>query len=138
MKDTKELQCEVRIPEATKEEIEFNRRMLAEWFADDIIKYQRLGGDMDNLTAQNVYNLIDKGIPPKPINYKEEDFIEEHKADSDDKLLELYNSVKAELGDLMISYCHQKYKVKNKEFNKLPKDIKLKVLAKAYWFKAIK
>ena len=27
-------------------------------FAQDILNYQRMGGDMNNLTAQNVYNLI--------------------------------------------------------------------------------
>ena len=85
---------------------------------EDIIKYQKMGGDMNNLTPRNVYNLIN-GIPPKDDLSKLNEIENELLNASSDELEIHHIQIKNLIDDNTYKLLYRIISCPNKEFNQL-------------------
>ena len=102
-------------------------------FAEDILTYQRLGGNMNNITANNVYNLIDKNINNDNEPFNEQVFKDKLIIENDiNHINELYLEAKNKLEKKLIYYVFRKMKSSTYEFESLSTKEKIIFLTNAY------
>lgn len=102
-------------------------------FAEDILTYQRLGGNMNNITANNVYNLIDKNIKNDNEPFNEKEFKNNLIKENDiNHINELYLEAKKKLDNKLIYYIFRKMKLTKNEFESLSMKDKIIFLTNAY------
>ncbi len=102
-------------------------------FAEDILRYQHLGGNMNNITANNVYNLIDKNINNDKEAFNAWEFKENLIRKNDvNHMNVLYEEAKEKLGNELIRYVYKKMKRNSYDFNQLSIKDKIIFLTNAY------
>lgn len=98
---------------------------------EDIIKYQKMGGDMNNLTPRNVYNLIN-GIPPQDDLSKLNEIENELLNASSDELEIHHIQIKNLIDDKTYKLLYRIISCPNKEFNQLNNNEKINLLKEGY------
>ena len=92
-------------------------------FAEDIIEYQRLGGDMDRLDATKMYDLLDGREPSVDTEYNEHDVLDNLVGYDEDKLNSYYylcyGYLSFHLDKGYLDYIFTRMKSKVNDFGKL-------------------
>lgn len=102
-------------------------------FAQDILNYQRMGGDMNNLTAQNVYNLINNQEHVEKPAFDEHAFEDNLIRENDlEHINKLYAEASSLLEPLFLKYIFKKMKTNTSNFDELTTRDKIIYLTHAY------
>ena len=102
-------------------------------FAQDILNYQRLGGDMNNLTARNVYNLINYQEHVEKAPFDEHAFEDNLINENDiEHINKLYAEASSLLEPMFLKYIFKKMKSNTSNFDELTTKDKIIYLTHAY------
>lgn len=97
-------------------------KRIAQMFAEDIINYKKLGGNLNNLTASNVYNLI-KGKECKDdfteLNNEIKELESLKDVDANAKLQMMHENLKTHLSKDIYFILFNILRSKEPDFNKL-------------------
>lgn len=112
-------------------------KRLAESLAQDVIRYQELGGDMNNLTAGNVYRFLNGKPPIEDLSYssKIEKELTEFNPDKVDTVMDAFNNeIKNKLRPSLYEFLFKLVDSIDIDFDMLNRNQKIKFIKEGYKF----
>ena len=107
-------------------------KRLGELFANDLIQYQKLGGNMNNLTATNVYRVINGESEIDDLSKILDLDNELNSLDDDSKFNEYNNDIKEKLESRIYNLLFVIIDTKRKTFDSLSKKQKIRFIKEGY------
>lgn len=110
-------------------------KRIGEMFAADLIKYQKLGGNMANLTAYNVYSVINGNNEIDDLS-KINDIVSKMESsdikESNNLIDKYHNEIKNKLEPYIYNLLFRIIGTKKQNFDSLTKNQKIKFITEGY------